>query len=432
MIVAPAAPAFAQRANGPYAGVLGAAADPERTQGLDLHGSVDGSWDDDSYTIGDPSLATDPSVDPNAPFRNGGTSAGVSGSLTYDHNGDHLRLNSNAGTYVRRYQSMPDLMAAYQGALTLNADLTRKIVVNAAGDAGYSPFYGFSPFSAGAGGVGAFGPPIDPFSYGALSQRNLSYGGNGGLTVNFTKRTSFNIDGHAREWKLLDGDQNQVQTYGALAEVRHKVTRKLGVHAGYGQEHNQFAVAGTGRYTTSMIDVGVDYGDSLAIGRRAAFSFSTSLQGVSYAGDTHYRASGMATLTRGLGRSWSTWLGYTRSIDYQPAFLAPLLNDTGTAGISGLAALNVRWSAEFAGTAGTIGFDGQRYHTYAASTRLDRAITRNLAVYGQYMYYDYHLPPGATVWTIAPNFSRQIVTVGLTVWVPIFNQVRPPKEPEQR
>lgn len=419
-----AAPALAQRTDGPYAGVLGGAArDPQQVQGLDLRGEVDGSWDQAV------SASTGPITAADAPFRDSGASSGASGSMNYAYAGDSFQFTANGGADARHYTGVNNLLAAYHGSASLSGTLTRRLTFSASGDAASSPFYGFSPFATAAT---SFGPAIDPFSYAALSQKNESFGGTLGLTANLSKRTTFTVAASVRDWRLLDTNQNDLRTWSGQAMLRHQVTKKLGVHAGYGSGQNLYSFAGVGSYNNSTLDVGVDYGDSLTIGRRGAFSFSTSVQGVKYGSETYYRAGGAATLTHGIGRSWSTWATYNRGIDYQIGFLQPLLNDMATAGISGQAALKLRWSAAVAGTWGAIGFGGDRYHTYSGSTRLDRAIARYLGLYGQYVYYAYDVPAGSTVWTVVPHFSRQVVSAGLTLWVPLVNDARPPKDPEQR
>ena len=74
------------------------------------------------------------------------------------------------------------------------------------------------------------------------------------------------------------------------------------------------------------------------------------------------------------------------------------------------------------------GFGGSGFNVYSASTRLDVALNRTLGLYGQYSYYRYEIPPGSSDINLLSKLSRQIATVGLSVWLPIINDTRPPRE----
>ena len=162
------------------------------------------------------------------------------------------------------------------------------------------------------------------------------------------------------------------------------------------------------------IDAGVDYGDTLAFARRTALSFTTSTAAIRYLGETHYRLNGSARLTRGFGRTWSSWVGYNRDTEFRIGFSAPLLSDSIDAGLAGQFSWRAKWSTGVGYTNGTIGFGSDRFHTYSATSRLDFALNRMLAVFGQYGHYHYEVPPGSSTLNLVPRFSRQTVVIGLS------------------
>ncbi|MGZ8797050.1 MAG: hypothetical protein ACXW2F_06870 [Thermoanaerobaculia bacterium] len=414
-------PTLAQRANGPYSGVLGGQPDENRTQGLDLHGSMFGAWDENMFPASEATRQLDPRL------KQSGASAGVSGSLAYDRRGDRAQFVLNGGANAREYASSPNLVAAYQAATMLTANLTPKLMFNAGGSASYSPFFQFAPFLDV--GMSRVGPLTGNFGYAALAERNMRLDASVGLTNNFTKRTSLFITASGREWRLLDDPQNNLRSWGAHAGIRHNLTRGLGVHLGYGRDQNEYAFAGMAPYVNQTIDAGVDYNETLSFARRTALSFSTSTQAIRYNGGTHYRLNGSARLTRGFRRSWSTWIGYDRNTEFRIGFRAPLLTDSVNAGIAGLATRRIKWSAGAGYTHGTIGFDANAFSAYGGTVRADLALTRMLALFGQYAYYHYEVPPGSSVLDLVPRFSRQVATVGLTVWVPLIKDVRAPEQP---
>lgn len=416
-------PALAQRANGPYSGVLGGQPDANRSQGLDLHGSMFGAWDENMFPASEATRQLDPRL------KQSGASTGVSGSLAYDRRGDRVQFVLNGGANAREYASSPNLVTAYQGGTMLTANLTQKLMFNAGGSASYSPFFQFAPFLDA--GTSSVGPLTGNFGYAARAERTLGLDASVGLTNTFTKRTSLFITASGGDWRLLDDPQNTLRTWGAHAGVRHKLTRGLGVHLGYGRDQNESAIAGVAPYVNETIDAGVDYGDTLSFARRTALSFSTSTAATRYFGETHYRLNGSARLTRGFRRSWSTGIGYNRTTEFRIGFRAPLLTDSVNAGIAGLATRRIKWSAGAGYTHGTIGFAANAFSAYSGTARADLALTRMLALFGQYAYYHYEVPPGSSALDLVPRFSRQVATAGLTVWVPLIKDVRAPKQPRQ-
>jgi hypothetical protein len=143
-----------------------------------------------------------------------------------------------------------------------------------------------------------------------------------------------------------------------------------------------------------------------------------------------FRVNGSAKLTRGFGRSWSAWGGYLRGVDFLAGFPQPVLTDTVTTGVSGLITSTLKLSGASGITKGTLGIDTDTsFSTDYASVRVEYAATRMIGIYSDYTYYHYRIPSGQTLLDIVPRFSRQTITAGLTVWLPIINQARAPRDP---
>jgi len=418
-----ASPAMAQRVAGPYAGALGGPPADNRVQGLDFGGSIFGAWDQNNLPASTDSESGDPRL------RESGASAGLSGTLSYDRRGDRARFRLNGGATAQRYSTSPDLIAAYNAGTSISAGLGSRANFSASLGAAYSPFLQFSPF--GGSVVGDSGGLTGGFNYAAVAERNLALDASTGLTVSFTPRTSLYLAATGRDWRILDTPADSLRTYDANAGIRHQLTRKLAVHLGYGRIENDYAFAEAAPNTSELIDAGVEYGDSLAFARRTSLTFSTSTQAIQFDGDTHYRLNGAALLTRGFKRTWSASLGYDRSTEYRIGFRAPLLSDSFSAGVSGLLSPRVQWSAMSAYSHGAVGFGGSNFNTATGSTRLDLAVSRTVALYGQYAMYYYEIPPGSSALDVLPRFSREVGTVGLTLRVPLINQMRPPSEPNK-
>lgn len=434
--VATAAPARAQRANGPYAAAFGPQQNENRVQGLDLGASFFGAYDRNHFPESTPTERLDPRL------TESGASAGVAGSLTYLRRGDRARFMLTGGGAGRQYASSTDLfVTAYNAGTALTVPLARRLTLEGNAGAAYSPFYEFAPFlDSGSGfgsvgqigsGFGSLGPLSAGFGFAAAAERNLGLNASVGLTSELTRRTSLFGTADRREVRLLDHRDRDLKSWGGRAGIRHRVGRGFGVHVAYGREQYEYSFDDVRPYVNETIDVGVDYGNALAISRRTMLTFSSSTVATRYLNDTHYRVNGSARLVRGFARTWSMWLGYNRDTDFRVGFRAPLLTDSVDAGVGGQLSWRIRWSAGTGYTRGAIGFGSDRFSAYSGTSRLDVALNRKLALYGQYAYYRYQLPQGSSALDLVPRFSRQVATVGLSLSVPLINQVRPPRPPQQ-
>jgi hypothetical protein len=417
-----AAPALAQRANRTYAGAFGAQPDEERIQGLDLSGAFLGAYDHDVYPMVPSAAALDPRL------KESGPSAGVAGTLAYDRDGERTQFTASGSATARGYASSPDLSAAaYQAASSVNTSVTSRLVMNARAAIQYSPFFDFAPFlPPGSSSVGPIGPG---FAQATVAEPNIGLDGAFGLMDNLTKQTSVFATLEGRDWRVPDAPENNLRTWRGTAGVRHRLTQALGLHFQYSRDQNQYAFATATPFLNQSIDAGVDYGDTLTFSRRTALSFTTSTSATRYLDETHYRVNGSARLTRGFGRTWSSWVGYNRDTEFRMGFAAPLLSDSIDAGVGGQLSWRLRWSTDIGYTKGTIGFGSDRFHTYSATSRLDFALNRSLALFGQYGRFNYAIPPGSSTLDLVPRFSRDSVVFGLSAYLPLIHDVRAPREP---
>jgi hypothetical protein len=119
-------------------------------------------------------------------------------------------------------------------------------------------------------------------------------------------------------------------------------------------------------------------------------------------------------------------VAYNRDSEFRIGFRAPLLADSVNTGLSGLIAWRAKWTIGTDYSRGTIGFGSDDFWMVRGSSRLDVALTRRLAVFGQYGYYHYEAPVGSAALDLVPRWSRQVATVGLSLSLPLVNQVRAP------
>jgi len=420
MLLVAVSPAAAQRAAGPYSGLLGATAETPTRQTLEVRATLYGALDDILSSTDASAL--------NDQFLQSGFAGGASGVLIHTRRSPRLQWNSSASTSARLYGKGSDATAAtFSGSTGIDSQLSRRLRLVASGGFTYSPYYGFSPnlddrfVPAGAisGGYGVA----------TTAQRNTTTDADVRLDARLSRRDTLDVGVNARKYAFLDQSENSITSYGGHGTFRHTLTRSLGLHAGFTRQQGLYRFTDAPDVTNDTIDIGADFGDTLSFSRRTALSFSSSTSAVHWRGDTHYRLDGDAALTRAFSRSGSMALHYARGTQFEPGFREPLLNDTVTGSISNQLGLRIIWSANLGYTRGTIGFEsgpGTHYNTTSAGGRLTRGFTSHFGVYSDYSYYRYDVPPGATVFTSLPKFSRQSVSIGLTAWVPLISDRRAP------
>jgi hypothetical protein len=119
-----------------------------------------------------------------------------------------------------------------------------------------------------------------------------------------------------------------------------------------------------------------------------------------------------------------------RDTDFKPGFIKPLFSDGVAFNVGGLLAPRTEWTATIGGRRGHVGFDTQDgFSNYSGTTRLSMGVTKKTGLFAQYSYYDYKVSPAATVVGLLPQLSRQQVSVGVTMWLPIYTNVREPRDP---
>lgn len=427
LYLASAAPALAQRAAGPNAGVLGTTDDANSRHTLIFRGSVFGAWDDISHRL-------DPAVDQsaiNSRFLRSGLAAGTEGGLTHARRTRRTQWMSSANTAFRAYGSGDDAVAAtVGGGSNVTAELHSRLTMSLGGGISYSPYYELAPsYGTQAQSVGSF---EGGFGVATAAEQNLSTDGSANFTARLSRRDTFEVGGNARKLDFLDQPESTVTSYAARARYRRSLTSAMGIYAGFGREEARYRYPGASNLTSDIIDVGVDYGDRLQFTRRTSLAFSFSTSAVRWNEETHYRVNGSAALSRAFGRTGSAVLRYQRAVEPAGGFREPLLTDTFSGGFSDQIGRDASWSVNAGYVRGEIGWESdsaaRRFDIYDLGGRITRALTRHLAVFGAYTYYRYEVPAGTTVFTFLPKFSRHSVSVGLRLWAPIVNDARPATE----
>jgi len=371
--------------------------------------------------------AVDPTLlDPTV--QRSGTFAGANGSLAYGFN----RQTSNASFSTGAVAAVADYSVTphhpsynFAGNAALSTRLANKMTFGATGGAYYSPYYGLGTLA----NPGGFDPvsTTPNFAFAAVPAQNIGTNATIELADNFTKRSSLGVNFSYTETIFLDHTIPNNRGWNGRATLSHRLTRKIGAHAGYGRGKSYIVGSGETAIPMQSVDAGIDYADSLTLNRRTTLSFGSSLAGAGSppGGGIHYAIVGFAALTRGIGRTWSTSLNFNRSLSFPAGFRQPVTSDTLTASLNGQLLSRVSWNSTAGYTRGAVGFETpQHFTTYYATSGLAFGIARRVSAYAQYSYYNFHVPTGLTTFDLFSRLGRQSVAAGISLYQPLLNGQR--------
>ncbi len=137
-----------------------------------------------------------------------------------------------------------------------------------------------------------------------------------------------------------------------------------------------------------------------------------------------YLLSGDVAVAWQLGETWQARGAFRRGLEYVAELSEPVFADGFTAELGGLLnpRLDLLASARYSSGASALNRDTLAFDTYGAALRVRYALTRTLAVYGEYLYYFYDFRGTTLAMSIPPGLERNGVRAGLTVWVPALRR----------
>ena len=418
MTLALPAPAAAQRPAGPFAGLFGRT--PPRTGQeatmVEARGTVGGQYD--GFLRGAP---------PDGPIAGGGASANA--ALTFERRRDRFELRGRTEAARQQFLQTPTLGGTtYDSRVTVASRLTTRLTLNGTASATRSPFFQFA-FATLPGDTPGVMVPADRLTTQLMPHDDFE--GTVGFTSQFAKRSSISATMSKRATLYRSRPEDDYSALGSRAEFRHRLNRTATLRLAYGREQARHAIFGPGEFVHEVIDAGIDLDRELAIGRRVTFAFYAQNSMVREAGGPRrYRLNGGLTLRRAFGRSWSAAVKINRDTTFEPGFTAPLFSDGASLTLGGLLSSRFEWTTSLGGRRGHVGYaSADKFQNYDATTRLTTALTKKTGLYAQYTYYDYTVPPAATIAGLLPAMSRQQVSAGVTLWLPIFNNVRALRDP---
>ncbi|MEO8256557.1 MAG: hypothetical protein ABI868_04345 [Acidobacteriota bacterium] len=399
-----------------FRGLFGpTAARQERPRRLDLMFSVYDAQDDDSY------LATETDV-LGPTLQAGEWYSGATAALTYGQRRRHSQLTLNAASAARYYPGLQRLMGMrHSGGVDLDVYTARDWRVQAAGTAIFSPFYQvvLGP-STGTAWLNETAPPNDDFS--VSEQQAMQYGSTVGVSHTYGAKSAMNVNYVLRYNQVLDGGPDSSnQRIGGL--YTRLLTRNVGLRLGYAYGVATYSGdAAAVPIRNQDLDLGLSYGRAFAPSSGLSVSFSTGSTIVSSADGRHFRLIGTGRLVKQLSAQWTGQINYDRGLQVPDGATRPFFSDTVGVNLKGY--LNRRVSVRIQPnySHGVVGFAGDTnsYDSVSSSMRLDVAMSRRVALYGEYFYYKYQFAsadglPGL----LTMGLKRQGARFGLTLWAPV-------------
>jgi hypothetical protein len=394
----------------------GAAADLKSGQTLGLTANIVEAYDEN--------LLADAGVFVSPPsFQKSGFYTLFSPQVDFQSRSDHLKVSLTAGSSVRYFNESRDLLVTnhYVGG-GFDAQLSRQTGLLFNQSVTYAPSFLSGLFASLA--PPSFGDVVQPApNYAVDNAPRYVYATTGSITHSLTTRATLWLGGNYRYTHVVGNDPNYVDlgSYDAGGRFTYSVDRDVKLRIGYIYKEAQYSQLL--RPTEHDFELGVDYSRPLSATRKATFAFGVGprlAQGASVANPSTL-TSGMAadaSMTYQMTRDWSSRGSYTRGLAFIDGLQAPVVSDALTALVSGFLGRRTDVLLSAASSVGHLQQTGAAtpISTYTGDARLRFALSRTLATYIEYLYYDYKFQQGIQLPAGVPaGLTRNGLRLGLTL-----------------
>jgi hypothetical protein len=366
----------------------------------------------------------------------GGAFSDLTAALLLSRNVQHSRIGVRATNALRHYPSLHRFVgSSYSAGTDVGLDVTRRLGISASVDASYVSEFAFDTISrqSGLGNVALSAAGLD---IAALNGARLSYGGSAGLTRKVGTRSLLTLTagGHESERRTIHELAADRSVGGYFSRI---VGRDTSIGLGYNIRSSsqqlgsasrpawsndaQFAVERRWRHPGQRRTVvSLSAGPSLLqLGLSQGSQNPTVTAAAAPAASTNrVIMGGSAAVNHEMSRSWNLGASYRRgagSID-------GLVSNSASLDLHGLLSRRVELAVSGGYFATDLGLAGiqSRYTSKYGSGRLQVALTHTVAVYGQYLFYDYEYGSGTPLPGGLPlQQQRRGARGGFTLWLPM-------------
>jgi hypothetical protein len=403
----------------------GNARDPRARQSLSLNLSLFGTYEHNGITAPNPDLLAQISpLMSQTGFYMGGVTSGE-----YQRNWRRSSLSANAGTTGRYYPNQGEFTRANTwGSAAFSHAFGPNTSMGASQSVGYSPYFTNGWFPAMNPVVP--GQAITPgFNNYTFHRPNWQY-----LTgIDFLWRPTPKATVSAYYFlDYIDFKKTQLYpqaTYWSSqisARFQYAITKHLSFRAGYGYVKYRHGLIFVPDLHTRQdnIELGVDYQNTIRIGKRTTFGFSTGTSMVAYQSNTYFTALVHAYIDTAMGRTWYANVTYDRNFTFVEGLQAPYATDAVAASIGGYLnrRTNLTFQAGYSHGVGVATSEGRSYGAWTGIAQLQVALARAVALFGQGYFYHFDFA-GSYPYSPLPTraWDRWGVRAGLTLWIPVLH-----------
>lgn len=403
----------------------------DSVQSLTASGGLTTGWDSNVLALGRTNAL---GFDRNAIWGGSGYFGAASGGLSYSRRTTPIGFSAGA-TSSALYFARRDSWITFQ-SVSAGADFSHALwshaTLRAAPTVAYTNVDRLDLFDQPDQGVDE--TFLDQLDYAVIDRRVLSYTFTTGVTQQLGARTTVAVSGSARYRDRVGGEGPNYRRLSGNAQWQYQFTRNAAVYVGYRYQQvdrGNADATGASRDGNSF-DGGIRYGRVLSLsGRKTSLRFGTGTDfvGREPVGNENTRArlrghvSGSAALIREISRSWYAQLNYTRGVRFYEDIGHPIMSDAVTAALSGYLGSRTDLSAVAAYVRGANAArrSGRELESYTGSVQLRYALLRNISVYTQYLYYQYHFGEGVILLRNLPSgLERHSARVGLSASLPLL------------
>lgn len=404
----------------------GARADTAARTRLDFTASLIEGYDTDVP------VSVLPTIDPFS-LQSGGFFTTVDAGLTYSRRWARTQLGANASSSIRHYAELGEIRNVGHNAgvgVSVRTGRSSTLLINQG--VAYSPTYlsGLFPTAAvtepGSPALIAPDYSVGDFeSYSYLTLATFSHNFTPRIVVTATSEYEYTDRLHeAVRW-------NDVSAYTMRGQYAWSLGRNIAWNAQVKYRSGEFGYGG-GNTKEVRFDSGIAYTRRLSASRRAGFHFNigssaTDLPQVSL----DLPLSGQETVLVGEGGGeyqfgrWQARANYRRSVEYIGDLPEPVFSNGFGAGLDGFISRRVDVSAlaGYASGESLLSADSLTFDTYTGSVNVRFALSRELALYTQYLYYYYDFRGRTRLLAgLPPNLERNGVRAGFTLWLPALRR----------
>ena len=361
----------------------------------------------------------------------GGFSTVFGGTASFSQSGRRLQFGASASTAFKYYQELNRLDALSHGVgfgIGVGLPIGGRFEINEA--LAYSPSYLYQLFPQGEPPALGESIPLNPDyrideagSYSSTTRAALRFGSS--RETSFTTSAEYRVTEYEDEAPGLSG----VDTRTVGASVAHTVSRSLSFSGGY--NYRSGSVGFTGPSYEHGMPVGVVYSRALSASRRLSIRLNASPSWLKIAPsalvvaagepvrDYFFRLQGGANVNYPFKLNWNAGAYYDRSVQYVMGTTQPLLSDSIRLELTGLMARRIDLTAGggYATADSAQAGSRQQVNTYTAGVRIRYALRRSMAVYSEYLYYNYD--QGGLL-SLAPGLPRVFEQHGVRVGFALF------------